>query len=167
MQSGVERWRIPISVRTHGSGFRSVMTNLVAQLTFGNLVHLLPNDPPTQLSRQRFASGLSRHEQLWIKATSAAFPNLSTVWQNRRWSRFPPAHPVPTTVEQGYALSAALERLRRVRNRVGHHGQMFRVRHNHRHTDAMLIVRSVSSAGSEAVRDLSRVPAQVATQPRP
>lgn len=141
--------------------------DLVAQLTFGNLVHLLPNDPPTQQSRQRFASGHSRHEQLWINATSNAFPNLSTVWQNRRWSRFPTAQPVPATVEQGYALAAALERLRRVRNRVGHHEQMFRVRHNHRHTDAMLIVRAVSLDGAEAVRDLSRVPAHITTQPRP
>lgn len=141
--------------------------DLVAQLTFGNLVHLLPNDPPTQQSRQRFASGYSRHEQLWINATSNAFPNLSMVWQNRRWSRFPTVQPVPAAVEQGYALAAALERLRRVRNRVGHHEQMFRVRHNHRHTDAMLIVRAVSLDGAEAVRDLSRVPAHVTTQPRP
>lgn len=141
--------------------------DLVAQLTFGNLVHLLPNDPPSQRRRQGFASGYSKHEQLWVNATSKAFPALSLVWQNRRWSRFPTAHPVPAVVAPGYALSAALERLRRVRNRVGHHEQMFRVRHNHRHKDAMLIVRAVSAPATEVLRGLSRVPAQEATRPRP
>lgn len=141
--------------------------DLVAQMTFGNLVHLLPNDPPTAASRQRFASGYSKHEQLWINATSKAFPNLGPIWQNRRWAGFSPAQPVPPAVAPGYALSAALERLRRVRNRVGHHEQMFRVRHSHRHKDAILIVRSVSVPGSDVVRGLSRVPALEAMQPRP
>jgi hypothetical protein len=141
--------------------------DLVAQLTFGNLVHLLPNDPPSQQSRRRFASGHTKHEQLWINATSRAFPGLASVWQNHQWSRYSTPHPVPATVEQGYALSAALERLRRIRNRVGHHEQMFRVRHNHRHKDALIIVRSVSGPGSRMLRGLSRVPAQEAIQPRP
>ncbi|MCX8559220.1 hypothetical protein OS121_29680 [Mycolicibacterium mucogenicum] len=141
--------------------------DLVAQLTFGNLVHLLPNDPPTAASRQRFASGFSKHEQLWINATSKAFPNLGTIWQNRRWAGFPTSNPVPASVAPGYALSAALERLRRLRNRVGHHEQMFRVQHSHRHKDAILIVRSVSVAGALVVRGLSRVPALEAMQPRP
>jgi hypothetical protein len=141
--------------------------DLVAQMTFGNLIHLLPNDPPSQQRRQGFASGHNKHEQLWIHATSMAFPNLPSVWQNRRWARFPTTHPVPAAVEQGYALSAALERLRRIRNRVSHHEQMFRVRHNHRHTEAILTVRAVSVPGSEVLRGLSRVPAQEAIQPRP
>ena len=141
--------------------------DLVAQMSFGNLVHLLPNDPPTQQSRQRFASGYNKHEQLWINATSKAFPSLPSVWHNRSWARFSTVHPVPRAVEQGYALSAALERLRRIRNRVGHHEQMFRLRHRHRHKDAMLIVRAVSVPGSEVLRGLSRVPAQEAVQPRP
>jgi hypothetical protein len=32
--------------------------DLVAQMTFGNLVNLLPNDPPTQQSRRRYAFGV-------------------------------------------------------------------------------------------------------------
>lgn len=141
--------------------------DLVAQMSFGNLVHLLPNDPPSVQSRRRFASGFSKHEQLWINATKNAFPNLSQVWQNRRWAQVSTASPIPPEVEQGYALSAALERLRRVRNRLGHHEQMFRVRHNHRHKDAILVVRAVSVPASDVLRGLSRVSAEEATQPRP
>lgn len=118
--------------------------DLVAQLTFGNLVHLLPNDPPTPQRRQQFASGFTRHEQLWINATSNAFPQLPQVWQNSRWARPASARPVPAAVEPGYAIAAALERLRRVRNRLGHHEQMFRVRHSHRHKDALMVVRPIS-----------------------
>ncbi|MFA5608539.1 MAG: hypothetical protein WDA07_15450 [Leucobacter sp.] len=141
--------------------------DLVAQLTFGNLVHLLPNDPPSEQRRRGFTSGHSKHENLWINATSKAFPGLPAVWQNHQWSRHSPLHPVPAPVEQGYALSAALERLRRIRNRVGHHEQMFRVRHHHRHKDALIVVRSISAPAATVLRGLSRVPAQVVLQPRP
>nr|WP_176453432.1 hypothetical protein [Gordonia westfalica] len=149
------------------SGHEVVHDDLVAQLTFGNLVHLLPNDPPSEEKRKSLRSGYTKHEQLWLNATKTAFPNLDQVCGNRRWAKYPPHTPVPEAVAPGYALAAALERLRRLRNRVGHHEQTFRVRHTDRHRDAMYVIRAININAHIAVHSVSRVRGVLATQPRP
>lgn len=141
--------------------------DLVAQLTFGNLVHLLPSTPPAPRARLQLATKLTKYEQLWIHATSHAFPNLGNASKSTHWAGFSTTHPVPAAVTQAYVISDALERLRRVRNRVGHHEQMFRVGHAQRHHDAILVVRAVSVPAADALQQLSRVPAAVAAEPKP
>lgn len=144
--------------------------DLVAQLTWGNLVHLLPMDPPTPESRaHRLGSGLTRYEHLWIEATQLAFPFADQVVRSRQWRALSEARPyrVPQAVESGYVIAEALERLRRLRNRVGHHEQMLRVNHSARHRDALYLVRAVSVDAAEQLRELSRVLGLSAMQPRP
>ncbi|ART74373.1 hypothetical protein BTO20_37785 (plasmid) [Mycobacterium dioxanotrophicus] len=141
--------------------------DLVAQLTFGNLVHLLPITAPTPQARGRLRSNLTRSEQLWIHGTQHAFPHLPNVSRSRHWTRFSPGSSVPSSVAQGYLLSSALERLRGVRNRVGHHEQMFRVGHVQRHRDAILVVRAISDPAAVALQALSRVLSSVAAEPKP
>lgn len=141
--------------------------DLVAQLTFGNLVNLLPKDPPPVRSRNRLSTGYTAREHLWRNAIQYSFPNIASATRSKLWAKYPPKRPVPADVEAAYAMGAALERLRRIRNRVGHHEQTFRVHHADRHKDACMIVFAVNSDAGQAIREISRVRGVLATQPRP
>ncbi|WP_148060263.1 MULTISPECIES: hypothetical protein [unclassified Rathayibacter] len=125
----------------------------VAQLEFGSLVHLFPVDPPAR--RALRGSGLSGRENLWIHGIAAAFPGL-TPDVTKSWQPHLPSG-LPTAVEDGYAVGLALERLRRLRNRVGHHEQTFRVQHARRLKDTTLLLRGINPGAALALKDLDRV----------
>lgn len=82
------------------------------------------------------------------------------------WNRQLPSG-LPAEVETGYAVGAALERLRRLRNRVGHHEQTFRVHHPRRLKDASLLLRAISPGAAEDLKNLDRVRRVLAMRPRP
>ncbi len=140
-----------------------VLDDRVAQLEFGSLVHLFPIDPPAH--RGQLSSGLSGRENLWIHGLSAAFPGL-TPDLTKSWQPLLPAG-LPADVEDGYAVGLALERLRRLRNRVGHHEQTLRVQHARRLKDTTLLLRSINPGAALALKDLDRVRRVLALRPQP
>lgn len=135
----------------------------VAQLSFGSLIHLLPVDPPSQ--RGQRSSGLSNRENLWLHALRPAFPNLSPAL-TQSWQPYLPAG-LPAAVQDGYAVGLALERLRRLRNRIGHHEQTFQVQHGRRLKDVTLILRSINMGTAAAQKDFDRVRHTLAMRPQP
>jgi hypothetical protein len=153
--------RRPSSHPRHGAPV--VLDDRVAQLEFGSLVYLFPLDPPTV--RSQLGSGLSGRENLWIHGLSPAFPGLSPDL-TKSWQSHLPAG-LPTGVEDGYAIGLALERLRRLRNRVGHHEQTFRVQHVRRLKDTTLLLRSINLGAALALKDLDRVRRVLALRPQP
>lgn len=139
-----------------------VHDDYVAQFTFGNLIHLLPLNPPTSRSSVAWRSP---RERLWESgATAGAFSSLAPMWASG-WSGDYPTN-VPASAAPGYAVAAALERLRRLRNRVGHHEQTLLANHRRRHKDAVMVARAVSPPVSLMLRDVSRVPRVLAEKPR-
>lgn len=139
--------------------------DLVAQLTFGNLGSLLPTKAPT--ARGTRESGYSIREHLWRDGLNKAFPSLPSVWNNKRWSRIGSPSNVPADVLPAYALGAAMERLRKIRNRVGHHEQTLRVKHVDRHKDALIVVQSISPEAAHSLAASSRLLSVLAMQPCP
>jgi hypothetical protein len=140
-----------------------VLDDRVAQLEFGSLVYLFPVDPPTHRSQR--GSGLSGRENLWIHGLHAGFPGL-TPDLTKSWQPHLPAG-LPAGVEDGYAVGLALERLRRLRNRVGHHEQTFQVQHARRLKDTTLLLRSINLGAALALKDLDRVRRVLALRPQP
>lgn len=140
-----------------------VLDDLIAQLSFGNLSFLLPIDPPTQ--RKSLASGYNKRENLWRSALSNAFPKLTgdTV---TRWAGNLPSD-IPADVIAGYAVGSALDRLVRLRNRVGHHEQILTVNHSRLRKDMTLLLRAVNPGASEALKRIDRVPRVLAMKPIP
>lgn len=153
--------RRPTTHPRHGAPV--VLDDRVAQLDFGSLVHLFPVNPPSLRSQR--GSGFSGRENLWIHGLSAAFPGLTADLTKSWQSYLPPG--LPSGVEDGYAVGLALERLRRLRNRVGHHEQTFQVQHARRLKDTTLLVRSINSGAAVALKDLDRVRRVLALRPQP
>ncbi|CRY84639.1 MULTISPECIES: hypothetical protein [Actinomycetes] len=134
--------------------------DFVAQLTFGNLAHLLPTKAaPTKRSTR--ATGLSGRENLWLHAAIDAFPNRHLVW--------PPGARKDTVGRKvclGYHVGNSVERLRVLRNRVGHHEQTLSANHAARHEDALMLARAIDPDAAAAIADLSAVPRVLARRPR-
>ena len=135
--------------------------DLVAQLTFENLSYLLPTKKTTPTSRNARATRRTNRENLWLHATINAFPNRDQVWptgargdtEGRR-------------VCLGYYVGNTVERLRVLRNRVGHHEQTLTANHHARHSDALAVARAIDPDAAEAIADLSGVPTVLARRPR-
>lgn len=144
-------------------GAATTLDDRVAQLDFGNLVHLFPADPPTQ--RQQRGSGFTGRENLWIYGLHNAFPKLDASLMTG-WSQQLPSG-LPQEVENGYAVGAALDRLRRLRNRIGHHEQTFRVNHARRLKDASILLRAISPGAAVDLKNLDRVRRVLAMRPHP
>lgn len=135
--------------------------DLVAQLTFGNLAHLLPTKRTTPTIRSTRATGRTNRENLWLHATINAFPNRGQVW--------PTGARGDTEGRRaclGYYVGNTIERLRVLRNRVGHHEQTLAANHLARHTDALTLARAIDANAAEAIADLSSVPRVLARRPR-
>ncbi|WP_147305788.1 hypothetical protein [Subtercola boreus] len=135
----------------------------VAQLDFGSICFLLPQDAPAR--RATNGSGFTGRENLWLHATRSAFPLLSADFTRGWQGQLSPG--VPVSVQNAYAAGHALERLRRLRNRIGHHEQTFRVDHARRLRDVTLLVRSISSGAADELEALDRVRRTLAMRPRP
>lgn len=155
------RLRRPPSHPRHGAPI--TLDDRVAQLQFGSLVYLLPVAPPPH--RGNLGSGLNKRENLWVHGLSRAFPALTSDL-TKSWQSYLPSG-LPAGVEDGYAVGLAMERLRRLRNRVGHHEQTFRVQHARRLKDTTLLVRSINSGAALALKDLDRVRRTLALRPQP
>lgn len=140
-----------------------VFDDLIAQLSFGNLAFLLPINPPT--NRADLGSGYKKREHLWRSGLSDAFPNL-TMGTVQRWAGIQSSD-IPTDVIAGYAVGSAVDRLVRLRNRVGHHEQILNVNHTRLRKDMTLLLRSVNPGASEAIKRIDRVPRILAMKPVP
>lgn len=135
----------------------------VAQLDLGNLVFVFPIDVPTQRDHQ--LTGLSGRENLWVRGLSTGYPGL-TAELHRDWGGLIPPG-LPPEVRGGYLVGGALERLRRLRNRVGHHEQTFNVQHERRLDDVGLLLRSIDRSAAQDVSSLDRVRRTLAMRPQP
>lgn len=135
----------------------------VSQLEFGQLVRLLPQKPPSQRSHN--GSGFSGPENLWIHGLKAAFPRLSPELTSRWQSQLPTG--LPVQVQDAYGVGLALERLRRLRNRVFHHEQILRVEHTQRLKDVTIILRSIDSGAVDGLKRLDTVRRTLALRPQP
>lgn len=135
----------------------------VAQLDFGSIAHLFPKNPPQQRSQN--GSGYNARENMWIYALKAAFPRLTPAltqsWQGQLPQGLPPA------VQDAYAVGLAIDRLRRLRNRIGHHEQTFQVQHTRRLKDVSLLLRGISHGPAEELRNLDRVRRTLSMRPHP
>lgn len=135
----------------------------VAQLDFGNIVHLFPLVPPTQRNQQ--SSGYNARENLWLHGLNTAFPRLTPSLTQSWQGQFPPG--LPSAVQNGYAVGHALDRLRRLRNRIGHHEQTFQVHHSRRRKDVSLLLRSIGHGVADELKNLDRVRRTLAMRPHP
>lgn len=133
----------------------------VAQLSFGNLVHLFPTRTPSKRSQR--GTGLTGRENLWTHGLRTAFPYLSSDL-TKRWRQSTNAE-VPEEVWDGYAVGNALDRLRRLRNRIGHHEQTFRVEHQRRLKDVNLLIRAIDGRAAEDIESLETVRRALAMKP--
>ncbi|AFM18592.1 Abi-like protein [Mycolicibacterium chubuense NBB4] len=133
--------------RTHRR-FKEPITHddLLAQLTFGELVHLVPTNSSKRVK------GFTPIEMMWLYGVRSAFPNVDKVF------------PLDTSlkgntalVDQGRRLGDAADRLRILRNRIAHHEQILTAKHAQRHRDALLIVEAVSTDAAAALSSISRV----------
>lgn len=146
------RYKAPIS-----------LDDKVSQLDFGNIVHLFPLTVPEKNDKR--SSGFNKHENLWIHGISKGFPNLGeetlVAWEGQ--------YPVdlPREVKEGYAVGYALERLRRLRNRISHHEQTFEVEHLRRLEEASLLLDAVSPGAAQDLEKLDRVRRTLMMRPRP
>lgn len=135
----------------------------VSQLDFGNIVYLFPQDPPTK--RKQRGTGFNARENLWIHGLSHAFPNLGSVALKAWAGQYPDG--VPEEVRKGYAAGFALERLRKLRNRVSHHEPTFQVKHLRRLEDANLLLDGIDLEIAEDLEKLDRVRRALVMRPRP
>lgn len=144
-------------------GMTVTLDDRVAQLEFGSLPHLLPQQPPT--SRANLSSGFTARENLWINALCHAFPAMGDDLTKSLQSQLPTG--LPTQVADAYAVGLALERLRRLRNRVFHHEQTFQVEHNRRLKDVAILLRGVDQGAAEDLKRLDTVRRVLALRPQP
>lgn len=135
----------------------------VSQLEFGNIAYLFPSDPPAD--RSSLSSGFTGRENLWIHGLSKAFP-LLTSFTLAEWNGAYPSG-LPAQVEGGYAVGHALERLRRLRNRVSHHEQTFRVNHLGRLADVNFLLRNIEAGAADDLEKLDRVRSALTMRPHP
>lgn len=125
----------------------------VAQLGFGNLSHLFPAIPPR--NRSKFRSGFNDRENLWLHALSPVFPGIDDQLL-RTWSQRVPRE-TPTQVQAGYIVGSAVDQLRRLRNRISHQEQTFRVRHEARLQDVEHLLRAISPSAAAELQHLDLV----------
>lgn len=144
-------------------GMPITLDDRVAQLEFGSLPHLLPQQPPA--SRANLSSGFNARENLWINALRHAFPAMDTNLTRSLQSQLPAG--LPAQVADAYAVGLALERLRRLRNRVFHHEQTFQVEHNRRLKDVAILLRGVDHGVAEDLKRLDTVRRVLAMRPQP
>lgn len=135
--------------------YRAAVTldDRVAQLGFGNLSHLFPATPPR--NRQRFRSGFNDRENLWLHALAPAFPGVDTQLL-RSWNQRVPRD-IPIQVQPGYIVGSAVDQLRRLRNRISHQEQTFRVRHEARLQDVEHLLRAISPSAATELQHLDLV----------
>lgn len=135
----------------------------VSQLDFGNIVHLFPQDSLT--NRAQLSSGFTARENLWRFGLASAFPRLNPSL-TKSWQGQIPAG-LPAAVENAYGIGMALERLRRLRNRIGHHEQTFQVHHTGRLKDVSILLRGIDNGPADGVKKLDRVRRTLAMMPQP
>lgn len=135
----------------------------VAQLDFGNIVYLFPQAPPT--NRSQLGSGYTNRENLWRHGLVNAFPRLNSSL-TKSWSGHIPQN-LPPLVQNAYGVGIALEKLRRLRNRIGHHEQTFRVQHSDRLKDVSILLRGINHGSAEGLKKLDRVRRTLAMMPQP
>ena len=134
----------------------------VSQLDFGDLVRLFPLKPPS--NRDQTGTGFNGRENLWIHGLSNAFPHLDEADLQKWEGRYPDN--IPEEVKLGYAVGHAIDKLRRLRNRISHHEQTFRVNHLQRLEDVSMIVGGISPAISGDLEKLDRVRRGLVMRPR-
>jgi hypothetical protein len=127
--------------------------DVLAQLTFGNMVYLLPNPQRATGARaQRSGTGYSRVENLWLHGIHQGFSNIDAVFVPN-----PSLSPSDAIVDQGIRVAEVAKRLHQLRNRVAHHEQTLSVHHQDRHRDATRLVAAIDRRASGALGELSRV----------
>lgn len=144
-------------------GVAPTFDDLVSQLSFGNLSHLLATTPPT--NRKKRDTGFNQRENLWISGLNDAFPAL-TLDRARRWAADLPGN-IPDEVLPAYAVGQAMDRLVRLRNRVGHHEQILEVNHGRLRRDMYELIRATPQGDAVALSHLDRVPRTLALKPVP
>lgn len=142
-------------------GVVPTIDDLVSQLTFGNLSHLLPTIPPTD--RGSRGTGFSKRENLWISGLNQAFPKL-TLEGAKSWIADLPEN-IPDVVVPAYAVGQAVDRLVRLRNRVGHHEQILEVNHGRLRRDMYELIRATAQGDAAALSRLDRVSRTLAMKP--
>lgn len=135
----------------------------ISQLDFGNIVYLFPLDPPARRSQRD--TGFSGRENLWIYGIAKAFPELQSETLERGEGLYP--NRVPDEVKAGYAVGHAVDRLRKLRNRISHHEQTFHVNHLGRLEDASMVLGGISPDIAEDLERLDRVRRALVMRPRP
>lgn len=120
--------------------------DLLAQLSFGELVHLMPT------TADQRNSGFTPREFMWLGGVRSAFPNVDNVF------------PIDASlsgklalVDQGRRVGDAADRLRVLRNRIAHYEQILTAAHAQRHRDAIQIVRAICPDAAAALTRISRV----------
>lgn len=142
-------------------GIAPTIDDLVSQLSFGNLLLLLPATPPTD--RKNRGTGFTTRENLWISGLDKAFPNL-TLDRAKRWIADLPEN-IPDAVVPAYAVGQAVDRLVRLRNRVGHHEQILEVNHGRVRRDMYELIRATAQGDAAALSRLDRVSRTLAMKP--
>lgn len=145
----------------HGASI--TFDDIVAQLDFGNMVYLFPQEPPS--NRSQLSSGYTNRENLWRHGLVSAFPRLNPSL-TKSWVGHVPSN-LPPLVENAYGVGIALEKLRRLRNRIGHHEQTFRVQHADRLKDVSILLRGINHGSAEGLKKLDRVRRTLAMMPQP
>jgi hypothetical protein len=127
--------------------------DLLAQLTFGNLVYLLPNPQRPQGARaRRSGTGFTKAENIWLHGVHKGFPNIDAVFVRKKSLSSSAA-----IVDQGVRVAETARRLLSLRNRVAHHEQTLSVAHPDRHHDATRLVAAIDPDAATALGEISQV----------
>lgn len=135
----------------------------ISQLSFGDLAFLLPVNAPK--NRAQFSTGMNARENLWLHALSQAFPNSAPGGIPGWEARIPRG--VPPQVVTGYAVGGAIDQLRRLRNRISHQEQAFRVQHDARLKDLIGLLASLSADAATEFCEIEQVHRLLKLRPRP
>ena len=128
--------------------------DLLAQLSFGELVHLLPSpeDQRTGKRQIRSKTGFTPRENMWRYGVKSGFPNIEAIFTKDGNVDEPNA-----IVNQGREVGDTADRLRKLRNRIAHYDQILTAEHEQRHRDVIRLVEAVSPNAAAALIDISRV----------
>ena len=143
-------------------GVRATIDDRVAQLSFGNLAALFPQDPPAH--RNKLASGFTAYENLWLHGLSWSFPGLSQKFVTD--AKFAYGFKAPNSVEPAYAIGNSLESLRRLRNRVSHQEQILYVDHSVRLKELYGLTHAMAPQSLGLMKRLDRVQRTLALRPQ-
>ncbi|QJU52596.1 hypothetical protein SCB71_04380 [Herbiconiux sp. KACC 21604] len=138
------------------------MDDKVSQLELGSISALFPLVPPSD--RTLNSTGRTGRENLWCHALAKGFPSLDERLLVS-WSGWFPAS-LPAEVQGGYAIGHAVERLRRLRDRISHHEPILGVNHRDRLKDVSMLARCVDLGAAHDLRNLDRVRRTLALRPR-